>query len=88
MLVAAAAHVVTVSALVGPGLALHRSVVFFAGVAVVAVVLVVEHRLVRPRHKSSGQTVDFARIGKAFFDCNAYVSVGFFATTAIDAALR
>ena len=88
MLMAAAAHVITVSALVGTGLALHRGVVFFAGVTAVAVVLVIEHRLVRPRDKSSGETVDFARIGKAFFDCNAYVSLGFFATTAIDAALR
>ena len=88
MLMAAAAHVITVSALVGTGLALHRGVVFFAGVVAVAVVLVIEHRLVRPRDKSSGEVVDFARIGKAFFDCNAYVSLGFFATTAIDAALR
>ena len=88
LLMAAAAHVVTVGALVGTGLTLHRGAIFFAGVTVVAVVLVIEHRLVRPKDKSSGQTVDFARIGKAFFDCNAYVSLGFFATTAIDAALH
>jgi 4-hydroxybenzoate polyprenyltransferase len=88
MLMAAAAHVVTVGALVATGLTLGRGVVFFAGVGAVAVVLVIEHRLVRPRDKSSGEVVDFARIGKAFFDCNAYVSLGFFATTAIDAALR
>jgi len=87
MLMAAAAHVVTVGALVGTGLTLHRGAIFFGGVTVVAIVLVVEHRLVRPRDKSSGP-VDFARIGKAFFDCNAYVSLGFFATTALDAALR
>jgi 4-hydroxybenzoate polyprenyltransferase len=88
MLMAAAAHVVTVGALVGTGLTLHRGAIFFGGVAVVAIVLVVEHRLVRPRDKKSGEAVDFARIGKAFFDCNAYVSLGFFATTALDAALR
>ena len=88
LLMAAAAHVVTVGALAGTGLVLHRGAVFFGGVAVVAVVLIVEHRLVRPKDKSSGAAVDFARIGKAFFDCNAYVSLGFFATTAIDAALR
>jgi hypothetical protein len=63
-------------------------VVFFGGVAIVAVVLVIEHRLVRPQGPSSGEVVDFARIGKAFFDCNAYVSLGFFATTAIDAFVR
>jgi 4-hydroxybenzoate polyprenyltransferase len=88
MQMAAAAHVVTVGALVGTGLSLHRGAVFFAGVAVVAAVLVVEHRLVRPRDPRSGAVVDFARIGKAFFDCNAYVSLGFFATTALDAFVR
>jgi 4-hydroxybenzoate polyprenyltransferase len=87
LLLAAAAHVATVGALVGTGLALHRGAVFFGGVAVVAVVLVVEHRLVRPKDKTSTEPVDFARIGKAFFDCNAYVSLGFFVTTALDAAL-
>jgi 4-hydroxybenzoate polyprenyltransferase len=85
LVMAASAHVVTVASLVGTGLALHRGALFFTGVAVVAVVLVIEHRLVRP--KSKDEAVDFSRIGKAFFDCNAYVSLGFFATTAIDAFL-
>ncbi|MBX3190341.1 MAG: putative 4-hydroxybenzoate polyprenyltransferase, partial [Labilithrix sp.] len=86
--IAAVAHVVTVAALAATGVLLHRGVIYFAGVALVAVVLVVEHRLVRPSptDETSGP-VDFARIGKAFFDCNAYVSLGFFATTAIDAAV-
>ncbi len=88
MLMAAAGHVVTVACLVGSGVALHRGAVFFGGVAIVAVVLVIEHRLVRPKDKSKGEVVDFAKIGKAFFDCNAYVSLGFFVTTALDAALR
>jgi 4-hydroxybenzoate polyprenyltransferase len=88
MLMAAAAHVVTVACLVATGVALHRGVVFFGGVAAVAVVLVVEHRLVRPKDPKSGELVDFAKIGKAFFDCNAYVSLGFFATTALDAWVR
>jgi 4-hydroxybenzoate polyprenyltransferase len=88
MLMAAAAHVATVACLVGTGVALHRGPVFFGGVAIVAVVLVIEHRLVRPKDPSSGEAVDFSKIGKAFFDCNAYVSLGFFVTTAIDAWLR
>ena len=88
MLMAATAHVITVSCLVATGVALHRGAVFFVGVAAVAVVLVIEHRLVRPKDPSSGQLVDFAQIGKAFFNCNAYVSLGFFVTTAVDAALR
>ena len=71
----------TVASLLGTGVVLHRGAVFFGGVAIVAVVLVIEHRLVRPKDASAGP-VDFARIGKAFFDCNAYVSLGFFVTTA------
>lgn len=88
LLMAAAAHVVTVACLVATGLSLGRGAVFFGGVAIVAVVLVIEHRLVRPKDPSSGELVDFAKIGKAFFDCNAYVSLGFFVTTALDAWLR
>jgi 4-hydroxybenzoate polyprenyltransferase len=88
MLMAAAAHVVTVSCLAGAGLSLHRGAAYFAGVFAVSVVLVIEHRLVRPKDKTSGELVDFAKIGKAFFDCNAYVSLGFFVMTALDACLR
>lgn len=88
LLMAAAAHVVTVACLAATGLSLGRGAVFFGGVAIVAVVLVIEHRLVRPKDPSSGELVDFAKIGKAFFDCNAYVSLGFFVTTALDAWLR
>lgn len=77
--IAALSHVLTIAALAGTGFVLQRGVVYGVGVAAVAAVLVVEHRLVRS---------DLAKIGKAFFDCNAYVSLGFFAATAIDAALR
>jgi 4-hydroxybenzoate polyprenyltransferase len=77
--IAAAAHVVTVACLAATGILLHRGVVYALGVAAVAAVLVVEHRLVRG---------DLSKIQKAFFDCNAYVSLGFFATTLIDAAVR
>jgi 4-hydroxybenzoate polyprenyltransferase len=85
---AALSHVATVCALLGTGVVLHRGLAFFGGVAIVGVVLVIEHRLVRPKDASGGGAVDLARIGKAFFDCNAYVSLAFFATTALDAALR
>jgi 4-hydroxybenzoate polyprenyltransferase len=84
MLLAATAHVATVLFLLGTGWFLHRGVVFFGGVAIVAAVLVVEHRLVR----GDGGKADLAKIPKAFFDCNAYVSMGFFATTLIDALVR
>lgn len=87
MRIAAVSHVVTVTMLAATGYFLQRGVVFFLGVAAVAVVLVIEHRLVRPRDPSKGE-VDLSQIGKAFFDCNAYVSLGFFATTLVDGLLR
>ena len=75
------AHVVTVSCLVGVALRLHRGPVFLGGVALVAAILMVEHRLVRGKDGKA----DLTKIPKAFFDCNAYVSMGFFAATLIDA---
>jgi 4-hydroxybenzoate polyprenyltransferase len=77
MQLAAFAHVGTVLCLAAVGRALHRGPVFFGGVAIVAAILWIEHRLVRG---------DLAKIPKAFFDCNAYVSVVFFAATLVDAA--
>jgi 4-hydroxybenzoate polyprenyltransferase len=84
MRIAAASHVVTVGMLVATGALLRRGPVFFAGAAAVAAVLVIEHRLVRGKDGSA----DLAKIPKAFFDCNAYVSMGFFATTLLDALVR
>jgi 4-hydroxybenzoate polyprenyltransferase len=84
MTFAVAAHVVTVACLMTAGRLLARGPVFFGGVMLVGVILVVEHRLVRGK----GGEADLAKIPKAFFDCNAYVSMGFFAATAIDALLR
>ncbi len=80
MQLAAVAHVTTIACLVGVGRTLGRGPVFLAGVALVAVILVVEHRLVRGK----GGAADLSKIPKAFFDCNAYVSMGFFAATLID----
>jgi 4-hydroxybenzoate polyprenyltransferase len=81
MRLAALSHVLTVAFLSATAALLHRGPFFAGGVAVVAVVLVVEHRLVR---RSDGDA-DLAKIPKAFFDCNAYVSMGFFAATLLDA---
>jgi 4-hydroxybenzoate polyprenyltransferase len=81
MVLAAVAHVITIGCLTGTALTLGRGPVFFGGVALVAAILVVEHRLVRGK----GGEADLAKIPKAFFDCNAYVSMGFFAATLIDA---
>ena len=57
---------------------LHGGIVYSLGVAAVAAVLVIEHRLVRG---------NLSEIQKAFFDCN-YVSLGFFAATVLDAFVR
>jgi 4-hydroxybenzoate polyprenyltransferase len=49
---------------------------YWIGIAVVASVLFWEHRIVTPS--------DLSRINRAFFDLNAYVSVGYFLVTVID----
>jgi 4-hydroxybenzoate polyprenyltransferase len=72
----AALHVVTVVALALTGLWLGRGPFFFAGVALVAALLVYEHALVGRGN--------LAKIGRAFFDINGYVSCAFFALTAVD----
>lgn len=84
MQMAVVAHVGTVACLLAAGRLLARGPVFFGGVLLVAVILVVEHRLVRGKDG----VADLTKIPKAFFDCNAYVSMGFFAATAIDALVR
>ena len=45
---------------------------YWLGLAVVALILYGEHRLVKPD--------DLSRINRAFFDFNAYVSVGYLLT--------
>jgi 4-hydroxybenzoate polyprenyltransferase len=84
MRMAALSHVLTVALLTAVAILLRRGPIFFAGVALVAAVLVVEHRLVR----GEGGKADLAKIPKAFFDCNAYVSMGLFAATLLDALAR
>jgi 4-hydroxybenzoate polyprenyltransferase len=81
MRMAVVAHVATVSCLAGVAYRLQRGPVFLAGVALVAAILIVEHRLVRGKDGKA----DLTKIPKAFFDCNAYVSMGFFAATLVDA---
>ncbi len=73
-------HVVTVGCLALVGTHLGRGPAYFAGVLLVAALLVVEHALVRPS--------DLTKINKAFFDVNGYVSVLFFACVGIDQLLR
>lgn len=78
--ISAGAHVVTVLALAGCGLALHRGAAYAAAVVTVGMLLVYEHALVRRR--------GLAAIDRAFFDVNAWVSVAFFALVLSDEILR
>ena len=79
VVISAALHVVTVTALALSGIWLDRGAAFFAGVALVAALLVYEHALVGRGN--------LEKIDRAFFDINGYVSCAFFALTALDAWL-
>lgn len=84
MVLAVFAHVVTIGCLASTAFVLQRGPVFAAGIVLVAAILVVEHRIVRGKDGKA----DLTKIPKAFFDCNAYVSMGFFAATLIDGLMR
>jgi 4-hydroxybenzoate polyprenyltransferase len=68
--IARAFHAAAVVALVAVGLAAELHPAYHAGVAVIAAVLVWEHRLVRAD--------DLSRIGVAFLNANAMISVLYF----------
>ena len=77
---AAVCHAGMVLALVGLGLAYPLGSIYFAGVAVVAVLLVYEHALVRPD--------DLTRVNVAFFQVNIAISMGLLAVGLADLILR
>jgi 4-hydroxybenzoate polyprenyltransferase len=78
--ISALSHVVTVAALAGCGLSLHRGAVYALAVVTSAVLLVYEHALVRRR--------GLGAIDKAFFDVNAWVSCAFFGLVLCDELMR
>jgi 4-hydroxybenzoate polyprenyltransferase len=73
-------HLSTIVFLALVGLAAQAGVVYWIGCIAVSAILLWEHRIVRPD--------DLSRINRAFFDFNAYVSIGYFLTTLGDIALR
>lgn len=73
-------HIATALLLASVGLVAHAGLLYWLGFAAVAGVLFWEHRIVAPN--------DLTRINKAFFDLNAYVSIGYFVATLADAVLR
>jgi 4-hydroxybenzoate polyprenyltransferase len=73
-------HLCTIVFLSLVGVAAHLGVIYWIGCLAVSVILLWEHRIVRPD--------DLSRINRAFFDFNAYVSIGYFLMTLGDVALR
>ncbi|HZS25237.1 MAG TPA: UbiA-like polyprenyltransferase [Gaiellaceae bacterium] len=71
------AHAATVACLVAAGLGLSVGLLYWLGVAAVAVLLVYEHSLVRP--------ADLRRLDAAFFTMNGVISVVFAAFVIADA---
>ena len=69
-------HLVTVLFLALVGLSAQLGIVYWLGFLAVSAVLWWEHRIVRPD--------DLSRINRAFFDLNAYVSIGYLLTTVGD----
>ncbi len=80
LVLSAAAHVGTATLLALVGLLLHRGVFYGLAVALAAALLAYEHALV-----GKG---DLRKIDKAFFDVNAWVSVGFFVLVLTDECVR
>ncbi len=79
LLVARLLHVAMIMCLVALVLVLHLNLLSLAGIAAVAMLLIYEHRLVKPD--------DFSRVNAAFFTMNGWVSVLFFVFWAADILL-
>jgi 4-hydroxybenzoate polyprenyltransferase len=78
--VAQLSHVAMIACLLALVFALHLGVLSLLGVSAVAVLLIYEHRLVKPD--------DLSRVDAAFFTMNGYVSVLFFLFWAADIILH
>ena len=72
-------HVGTVFFLAWVGLSAGMGVIYWIGLVVISVILFWEHRIVRPH--------DLSRVNRAFFNFNAYVSIGYFLSTTADVVL-
>jgi 4-hydroxybenzoate polyprenyltransferase len=73
-------HLCTVFFLALVGVAAQMGVVYWLGFGAITVVLFWEHRIVKPN--------DLSRIGRAFFDFNAYVSIGYLLAIVADLRWR
>ena len=80
LIVSGLLHVATVACFIGVGAVLGRGLAYMAGVAIIALLLIVEHSMVRPN--------DLTKLNRAFFDLNGYVSVAFLICVGIDQLMR
>jgi 4-hydroxybenzoate polyprenyltransferase len=80
LVLSAVAHVGTVALLAMTGVVLHRGLFYAAAVLLTGALHVYEHALVGKGN--------LAKIDKAFFDVNAYVSLGFFVLVLCDELAR
>jgi 4-hydroxybenzoate polyprenyltransferase len=78
--IARAAHAIVVASLVALGVVANLGAVYAVGVAVAAVLLIVENALVKPN--------DFRRVNLAFFTINGAVSLALAAAAIADLLLR
>ena len=69
-------HLLTALFFVAVGITAGMGLIYWIGVAVVAAILCWEHSIVKPN--------DLSRVNKAFFDLNAYVSMGYLVATVAD----
>jgi 4-hydroxybenzoate polyprenyltransferase len=69
-------HLCTITFLALVGLRAEMGLIYWLGFLAVALVLLWEHHIVTPK--------DLSRINRAFFDLNAYVSIGYFLATLAD----
>jgi 4-hydroxybenzoate polyprenyltransferase len=72
-------HLLTVFFLAVVGLNARLGIIYWIGWAATSLILFWEHRIVKPN--------DLSQINKAFFDLNAYISIGYFLTTLADVVL-
>jgi 4-hydroxybenzoate polyprenyltransferase len=73
-------HLCTLVSLGLVGLTARLGVVYWLGFGAISVILFWEHRIVKP--------ADLSRIGRAFFDFNAYVSIAYLLTIVGDLSWR
>ena len=79
--IAAACHAIMFALLLGVSFASpHLGTIFLCGLAAVGVLLVYEHRLVRPD--------DLSRVNRAFFHVNGVISVGLLVLVLVQLAVR